>query len=116
VLDKPVVSKNQRAERNKQDDIKFQSYILTRGKNYMNSNNFKDVAIWQAIKQAEGNWQDYRGLWVVNIYKIWVYKAINRTYYYIEKFNMVLNLCRILEVALFFQKYLRNSCKRINSY
>ena len=43
--DKLVVSKDQRAGKIKQSDIKVQSYIITSGENYKQVSNFKDGAI-----------------------------------------------------------------------
>ena len=45
VLDKPVVSKNQRAERIKWSDIEVQIHTITGGKYYGQVGNFGDGAV-----------------------------------------------------------------------
>jgi len=45
VLDKPVISKDQRAERIKQSDIEVQIYTITSGKDYRQIGNFGDGAV-----------------------------------------------------------------------
>ena len=45
VLGKPVVSKNQKAEKIKQSDIEVQIHIITSGKNYRQVGNFGDGAV-----------------------------------------------------------------------
>ena len=45
VLDEPVISKDQRAERIKQSDIEVQIHIITGGKNYGQVCNFRNSAV-----------------------------------------------------------------------
>ena len=78
MLDKPVVSKDQRAGRIKQSDIEVQIHTITGGKYYGQVGNFGDGAVWWAIKQAESNRRSCRCLQVVSIYKFRVYKAMSR--------------------------------------
>ena len=75
---KPVVSKNQRAERIKWSHIKVQIYTITSGKNYGQVGNFGDGAVWWTIKQAESNRRSCRCLQVVNLHKFRVYKTVSR--------------------------------------
>ena len=53
--DEPVVSKDQRAERIKQSDIKVQIYTITGRKNYEQISSFGDNVVWWIIKQVESN-------------------------------------------------------------
>ena len=78
VLDKPVVSKNQRAERIKWSDIEVQIHTITGGKYYGQVGNFGDGAVWWAIKQAESNRRSCGCLQVVSIHKFRVYKTMSR--------------------------------------
>ena len=78
VSGKPVVSKDQRAERIKQSDIEVQIHTITSGKHYGQVGNFKDGAIWWTIKQAESNWRSCRCLQVMSIHKFRVYKIMSR--------------------------------------
>ena len=45
MLDKPVVSKNQRVGKIKQSDIKVQIHTIIGKKNYRQASNFRDVAV-----------------------------------------------------------------------
>ena len=78
VLGEPVVSKDQRAGRIKQSDIKVQIHTITSGKSYGQVGNFGDSAVWWTIKQAESNWRSCRCLQVVSIHKFRVYKTMSR--------------------------------------
>ena len=73
-----VVSKDQRAGRIKQSNIKVQIHIITGGKNHEQVGNLRDSAVWWTIKQAESNWRSCRCLQVVSIHKFRVYKAVSR--------------------------------------
>ena len=55
VLDEPVISKDQKAERIKQSDIEVQSHTITSKENYGQVSNFRDGIVWWTIKQIEGN-------------------------------------------------------------
>ena len=79
VLGKPIVSKDQRTKRIKQNDIKVQIHTITGGKNYGQVGNFGDGAVWWTIKQAESNQRSCRCLQVVSIHKFRVYKAVSRS-------------------------------------
>ena len=73
-----VVSKDQRARRIKQNDIEVQIHTITGGKYYGQVGNFRDSAVWWAIKQAESNQRSCGCLQVVSIHKFRVYKAVSR--------------------------------------
>ena len=79
VLDKPVVSKDQRVERIKWSNIEVQIHTITSGKYYGQVGNFGDGTVWWSIKKAESNWRSCRCLQVVSIYKFRVYKAVSRS-------------------------------------
>ena len=76
--DKPVVSKDQRAERIKQSDIEVQIHTITSEKNYKQVGNFRDGVVWWTIKQVESNQRSCGYLQVVSIHKFRVYKAMSR--------------------------------------
>ena len=78
VLDKPVVSSDQRVGIIKQSDIEVQIYAITSRKNYGQVGNFRNGVIWWTIKQAESNWRSCRCLQVVSIHKFRVYKTVSR--------------------------------------
>ena len=73
-----VVSKDQRAGRIKQSNIKVQIHIITGWKNHEQVGNLRDSAVWWTIKQAESNWRSCRCLQMVSIHKFRVYKAVSR--------------------------------------
>ena len=78
VLDKPVVSKDQRAGRIKWSDIEVQIHTITSGKNYGQVGNFGDGAVWWTIKQAESNRRSCGCLQIMSIHKFRVYKAMSK--------------------------------------
>ena len=78
VLDEPVISKDQKAERIKQSDIEVQIHTITSGKNYGQVSNFRDGAVWWTIKQVESNWKSCRCLQVVSIHVFRVYRTMSR--------------------------------------
>ena len=78
VLGKPVVSKDQRVERIKWNNIEVQIYTITGGKNYGQVGNFRDGAVWWTIKQPSNNQRSCGCLQVVSIHKFRIYKTISR--------------------------------------
>ena len=78
MLSELVVSKNQRAGKIKQDNIKVQIHTITSRKNYGQVGNFGDGVIWWTIKQVESNQRSCKYFQVVSIYKFKVYKVMSR--------------------------------------
>ena len=78
MLGEPVVSKDQRSGRIKQNDIEVQIHTITGGKYYGQVGNFGNSAVWWTIKQAESNQRSCGCLQMVSIHKFRVYKAVSR--------------------------------------